>query len=150
GLGINLGGRCRYGGPYGLHGFSGGPAVDAVPRMDDGEAGHDQGAPVFQGLGFGTYIEGLHGAAHLGGGMGKPQLGAEEQAQRHHGGQEEAFQSFHRPASSPWGTVNQTVVPCPSTDSMPICPPWAAIISRAMASPRPVPPKVRARALSTR
>src|SRR5690606_7255822 len=48
------------------------------------------------------------------------------------------------------GRMTVTVVPWLTTESTVICPPWARTISRAMDSPRPVPPRLRERALSTR
>jgi hypothetical protein len=48
------------------------------------------------------------------------------------------------------GNVIVAVVPCPMALLSVRVPPWASISERVMARPRPVPPSLRARALSTR
>ena len=48
------------------------------------------------------------------------------------------------------GKATRTVVPCVTRLSMRSPPPWARTMCLTMASPRPVPPSSRDRALSTR
>ncbi len=55
-----------------------------------------------------------------------------------------------RQAAAAWGRVMSTRVPSPTRLSSAMCPCCASIRPRAMASPRPVPPVLLPRALSTR
>src|SRR5690606_20937187 len=129
------------------------PALLSVPVQDEGIGCH----PFMQGnlvVFLVTDQRGLDIAllVFLIGGGAVPQhpgVHDAEQDSQQECGKFDPFLQWITPGSQE-GSVTVTVVPRRYAVSIPMSPPWARTISRAMDKPSPVPPMWRDRALSTR